>query len=133
MGAPSLRVEHREEEESMIAPIADRAPAADGKPGIVYRHAGERALLIEYGEMDLDLTLNFFVLAVDKALRDRELAGVFDVAPGFRSILIRYLPDELSAAELLDVLRRLHEELPAEHDIQIPSRTRSTTRRRARR
>src|SRR3712207_1153029 len=103
MGAPCLRLEDREEEELMIAPIADQAPAADGKPSIVYRHAGERALLIEYGEMDLDLTLNFFVLAVDKALRDRDLDGVIDVAPGFRSILIRYLPDDLSADELLEV------------------------------
>jgi allophanate hydrolase subunit 1 len=106
----------------MIAPIADQTPAADGKPSIVYRHAGERAVLIEYGEMDLDLTLNFFVLAVDRALRDRNLEGVIDVAPGFRSMLIRFLPDDLSTAELLDVLRTLHEELPAEQDIQIPSR-----------
>ena len=81
----------------MVAPIADQVPAADGKPSIVYRHAGERAVLIEYGEMDLDLTLNFFVLAVDKALRDRNLDGVIDVAPGFRSMLVRYVPDDLSA------------------------------------
>ena len=104
MGAPSLRLEDWEEE-SMIAPIADKAPAADGKPSIVYRHAGERAVLIEYGEMDLDLALNFFVLAVNKALRDRNLDGVIDVAPGFRSMLVRYVPDDLSADELLDVLR----------------------------
>jgi urea carboxylase len=121
MGAPSLRLEDWEEE-SMIAPIADKAPAADGKPSIVYRHAGERAVLIEYGEMDLDLALNFFVLAVNKALRDRNLDGVVDVAPGFRSMLVRYVPDDLTADELLDVLRTLHEELPAEQDIQIPSR-----------
>ena len=49
MGAPSLRLEDREEEESMIAPIANRAAAADGKPSIIYRHAGERALLLLRG------------------------------------------------------------------------------------
>ena len=41
--------------------IGDQRAATEGKPSIVYRHAGDRALLVEYGDMDLDLTLNFFV------------------------------------------------------------------------
>ena len=106
----------------MTDPIADQTSAADGKPSIIYRYAGERALLLEYGPMDLDLTLNFFVLAVDRALRDREMKGIVEVAPGFRSILVSYLPDELSVDDLLKELRTLHAELPAEHDIEIPSR-----------
>lgn len=107
---------------SPIAPVADQAPAADGKPSIIYRHAGERALLIEYGAMDLDLTLNFFVLAVDGALRERDVEGVAEVAPGFRSILIRYDPAEIAAPDLLAQLRTVHEELPEQADIEIPSR-----------
>lgn len=107
---------------SPIPPVADTAPAAEGKPSVIYRHAGERALLIEYGEMDLDLTLNFFVLAVDGALADRPVDGVVEVAPGFRSILVRYDPDEITAPELLERLRTVHEELPAESEMEIPSR-----------
>lgn len=107
---------------SSIAPVADNAPATEGKPSIVYRHAGERALLIEYGEMDLDLTLNFFVLAVDGALRERELEGVVEAAPGFRSILIRYDPARVAASDLLSQLRTVHEELPTGGEMQIPSR-----------
>ena len=52
------------------AVIAQRA-AQDGKPAITYRYAGDRGVLVEYGEMEFDLTLNFFVLAVDDALRGR--------------------------------------------------------------
>ena len=48
--------------------IAQRA-AQDGKPAIVYRYAGDRGVLVEYGEMEFDLTLNFFMLAVNAALR----------------------------------------------------------------
>jgi len=107
---------------SPIAPVADQAPAAEGKPTIVYRHAGERAMLIEYGEMDLDLTLNFFVLAVDRALGERDIDGVIETAPGFRSILVSYDPAEIAATDLLEELRTVHRELPAEHDIEIPSR-----------
>lgn len=107
---------------SPIPPVAERTPAADGKPTIVYRQAGERSLLIEYGEMDLDLTLNFLVLAVDGALAERPIEGVTEVAPGFRSILIRYDPAQISGAELLDRMRTVHEELPEESELEIPSR-----------
>jgi urea carboxylase len=107
---------------SPIAPVADQAPAAEGKPSIIYRHAGERALLIEYGEMDIDLTLNFFVLAVDGALREGQVEGVTEVAPGFRSILIRYDPATVAVGDLLEQLRTVHAELPAETEMEIPSR-----------
>jgi len=44
----------------MSAVIA-RRPAKDGRPSIAYRYAGDRAVLVEYGEMEFDLTLNFFM------------------------------------------------------------------------
>lgn len=50
--------------------------------------------------MELDLTLNFFVLVVDRALRGLELEGLSEAAPGFRSILVSYDPQELPASEL---------------------------------
>jgi 5-oxoprolinase (ATP-hydrolysing) subunit C len=65
--------------------IVDQRAATEGKPSIVYRHAGDRALLVEYGDMDLDLTLNFFVLAVDRSLRERELGGLSEAAPAWES------------------------------------------------
>jgi urea carboxylase len=79
-------------------------------------------MLVEYGEMDLDRTLNFFMLAVDRALREREIEGVLEAAPGFRSILVSYDPQELPVSELLERLQRLHDELPAEREREIPSR-----------
>lgn len=109
----------------MTAPapaIIDRRPAAEGKPSITYRNAGDRAVLVEYGDMELDLTLNFFVLAVDKALRDHAVDGLVETAPGFRSILVSYEPVRLRPARLLDHLHRVHDELPAERDMAIPSR-----------
>jgi urea carboxylase len=102
--------------------IVDQRPATEGQPSIIYRHAGDRAMLVEYGDMDLDLTLNFFVLAVDRALREQAIEGVLESAPGFRSILVSYDPKELPAGELLERLQRLHDELPAEREMEIPSR-----------
>lgn len=104
------------------SPIIDQRPAVGGKPAITYRQAGERALLVEYGEMELDLTMNFFVLAVDTALSERPLDGVIETAPGFRSMLVSYDPARLRAGELVEHLRAVHEDLPAEREMELPSR-----------
>jgi len=90
------------------------------REGVVYRYAGDRALLVEYGDMELDLTLNFRVLAVDDALRADSPDGLIETAPGFRSILLSYEPARLSAAELVEHLDRIHRELRPGHE--IPSR-----------
>ncbi len=103
------------------AVIADQ-PAADDKPRIRYRYAGDRAVLVEYGEMEFDLTLNFFVLAVDDALRQQRPAGLVETAPGFRTVLVSYDPLELSAGDLVDHLQDVHDSIRAEREIEIPSR-----------
>lgn len=89
---------------------------------MTYRHAGDRALLVEYGEMELDLALNFFALAVDGVLREDRLEGLVESAPGFRSLMVRYDPFLLSLDDLLLHLSRIHEVLPASQQIEIPSR-----------
>jgi allophanate hydrolase subunit 1 len=104
------------------AAVIDRRPPDGGKPGITYRQAGERALLVEYGEMELDLSMNFFVLAVDTALRDHHLDGLIEAAPGFRSMLVTYDPIRLTPASLVEHLRAVHEDLPAEREMELPSR-----------
>jgi allophanate hydrolase subunit 1 len=104
------------------SPILERTGPAGGHPAVTYRQAGDRSVLVEYGEMELDLTLNFFVLAVDAALGEHPVDGLLERAPGFRSMLVRYDPHVLSPRELLAHLERLHESLPAEQEMEIPSR-----------
>ncbi len=104
------------------SPILERADPEGGHPAITYRQAGDHAVLVEYGDMELDLTLNFFVLAADTALQDQPVDGLLENAPGFRSMLVRYDPLAISTEELVAHLARLHESLPAEQEIEIPSR-----------
>lgn len=106
---------------TVSAVIAQR-PAQAGKPSITYRYAGERAVLVEYGEMVFDLTLNFFVLAVDDALRERPPYGLIETAPGFRSILVTYDPSLTSVADLVEQLHGVHDELTTEREMSITSR-----------
>jgi allophanate hydrolase subunit 1 len=102
--------------------VIAQQPAQDGKPGATYRQAGERAVLVEYGEMVFDLALNFLVLAAKDALDERPPDGLIETAPGFRSMLVSYDPFVLSSAELLEHLRAVHDELDPERGITIPSR-----------
>jgi allophanate hydrolase subunit 1 len=107
---------------SSTSAVIEQRPPVGGKPSITYRYAGDRAILVEYGEMEFDLALNFFVLAVDDALRERPVEGLIETAPGFRSILVSYEPPQLATRDLLDHLHVVHDELPAEREIEIPSR-----------
>ena len=88
------------------------------REGVTYRYAGDRALLVEYGAMELDLTLNFRVLAVDDALRADPPEGLVETAPGFRSILLSY--QGVRPETLVEHLDRVHDEL--EGALEIPSR-----------
>jgi urea carboxylase len=102
--------------------IIERQEATAGKPTITYRQAGDRAILIEYGEMVFDLTLNFVVLAVDDALRANPVEGLFETAPGFRSILVSYDPLVLAPSALLAHMHGIHDALRPVHEMSIPSR-----------
>jgi urea carboxylase len=105
------------------ASIIDRADAEGGKPGVTVRQAGDQALLVEYGEMTFDLTLSFFALAMDAALHSQPIEGMIETAPGFRSMLVSYDPLRLTNSAMADHLLGAYERLPAEREIEIPSRT----------
>jgi urea carboxylase len=94
----------------------------DGKPSVTYRYAGDRGVLIEYGEMVFDLALNFFVLAAGDALAADRPGGLIETAPGFRSMLVSYDPAVISTADIVDHLAGLHDELRPERGITISSR-----------
>jgi urea carboxylase len=104
------------------SPIAALREASDGGPKVTFRHAGDQFLLVEYGEMDFDLELNFRVLTVDGILHDRGLDGLVDTGPGFRSNLIRYDPARLAPARLIAELNDIEDAVPAGSELSLPSR-----------
>ncbi len=104
------------------AVIARQDAQGDGKPSVTYRYAGDRGVLIEYGEMVFDLALNFFVLAAGDALAAAPPEGLIETAPGLRSMLVSYDPETISTADLIDHLQGLHDDLRPERGITISSR-----------
>ncbi len=107
--------------------VVHRSPAQGTAVEVVYRRAGDAYLLIEFGELQLDLTLRFLVHALMahlQALRDEgSLLGVIDLTPGVRSLQVHYHPMQLPLPRLMDQLLQAQSSLAAADDIEVPSRT----------
>jgi urea carboxylase len=97
-------------------------PAEGERPRIVYRRAGDRYLLIEYGPMMLDLELRFRVHALMRALETRRIEGLIDLTPGIRSLQVHFDSRVLPQARLLQALADAEDRLGGLDDFAIPSR-----------
>jgi urea carboxylase len=114
----------------MMSPATERAnaallaetPAQDGRPKAVFRSAGDRFLLVEFGAMELDLTLNFRVLGLNQALRGAGITGLIETIPALRSILLHYDSTVLRPSDLIDAVNSHYAELPPVEGLVIPSR-----------
>jgi urea carboxylase len=102
--------------------IAGTVPAGKDSPGVVYRMAGDAYLLVEYGEMVLDLNTSFRVHALDHALKENEVQGVLETAPGIRSLLIKYDGFLSPLKKLLEELYELERSLPPLGVAEVSSR-----------
>ncbi|MET1037607.1 MAG: urea carboxylase [Aeromicrobium sp.] len=94
----------------------------DGDPAVTYRRSGDDNVLVEYGEIVLDLGLRARVHALHTALAERHLEGVIDLTPGIRSLQVHVDPDVLPIARLLDVLAEIETTIPPAAELVVPSR-----------
>ena len=97
-------------------------PEHNGRPGVVYRNAGDSFLLVEFGDMVFDLTMSFRVLGLDDAIKRHKPEGLIEVIPALRSVLINYDSRVLPAKRLIEFVQAQYEELPPFHDLVVPSR-----------
>ena len=109
------------------AAVLHRTPAEGDRVEVVYRRAGDAYVLVEFGELQLDLALRFQVHALMTLLEARralgQLNGIVDLTPGIRSLQVHYDGAVLPLATLLAALRDAQGELQAAPDIEVPSRT----------
>jgi urea carboxylase len=102
--------------------IVYRREAGVGKPSGTYRVAGDTYLLVEFGNMELDLNLNFFVHSLDSHINGIGLTGLNETSPGFRSILISYNPSETHLDELVSAIDAAYDSVASTHQLSLPSR-----------
>jgi urea carboxylase len=94
----------------------------DGDPAVTYRRSGDDNILVEYGEIVLDLALRARVHALHTALVEAAPAGILDLTPGIRSLQVHVDPDVLPVSRLLGILVELEATLPGATDLVVPSR-----------
>ncbi len=97
-------------------------PASADSPQVVYRQAGDRYVLIEYGANVLDLNLRFRVHALMEELKARPVAGILELSPGVRSLQIHYESRVVSQPRLIDALLETEARLPRIDDMRIATR-----------
>ncbi|WP_457951102.1 urea carboxylase [Pseudarthrobacter sp. alpha12b] len=103
--------------------VLGRVPEGSGRPAVTYRRSGDDNLLVEYGEMVLDLGLRARVHALHQQIEALRVPGVVDLTPGIRSLQIKVDPSVLSTTRLLDLVQEVEAALPASSELVVPSRT----------
>ncbi|WNG87929.1 urea carboxylase [Mycobacterium sp. ITM-2016-00317] len=96
-------------------------PGRDGAPEVTYRRSGDDNVLIEYGDIVLDLALRARVHALHTRL-DGAAAGILDLTPGIRSLQVHVDPGVLPIPTLLGLLAEIEDDLPASSELVVPSR-----------
>ncbi len=100
-----------------------REPAAGERPELTIRRSGDAFLLVEYGDMSLDLALRARIHALDRWLADEASDALVDVTPGVRSLLLQYRPDLVTPGDLVDLVCKGDAELPPTGELTIAART----------
>jgi acetyl/propionyl-CoA carboxylase alpha subunit/allophanate hydrolase subunit 2 len=122
--SPALRRAGGDGDDGILA----RRDAGPGTPAVAYRRDGDGSLIVEYGEPVLDLGLRMRVHALQEALEAEGLAGVVDLTPGIRSLQVHadaaaVRGPALRASELVGLLQRIEDQIPATGELRVPSRT----------
>ncbi|MFG1241228.1 urea carboxylase [Xanthobacter sp. V7C-4] len=94
----------------------------DGPVSVVYRRQGDDNLLVEFGDMHLDIALRLRAHLMAQAVGEARLPGIVDLTPGIRSLQIHYDGAALPRAKLLDALAEIESGLPRAEDVVVPSR-----------
>jgi urea carboxylase len=107
-------------------PVLHTIPQRDGQVQVVYRQAGDKNLLVEYGPLELDLNLRFRAHAlmtwVQQACDNGKLEGILDLTPGIRSLQIHFDSRVASRDKLLATLIKAENQLPDIEDMEVPTR-----------
>ena len=102
--------------------IVATLPANANRPLVSYRQAGDKYILLEYGDNVLDLSLRLRVYALMIALKASPIKGVIELSPGVRSLQINYDSRIIHQRDLIAKLLIIEETLSSARDIKVPSR-----------
>jgi urea carboxylase len=106
---------------ALTNPIVAAIEASDGT-AVVYRCAGDKYVLVEYGPQALDIALRFRVHALMLQLQKHKPAGVMELTPGIRSLQVHYDSLLLPLTDLLAWLQHAETQLGDIDKLEVPAR-----------
>jgi urea carboxylase len=104
------------------SPILTQTLETSSQIKVVYRQSGDKYLLIEYGELVLDLNLRFRVHALMRWLESQQIKGIIDLTPGIRSLQVHFESLVLPVNRLIHILQQAEAELPSIDEMEVPTR-----------
>ncbi|MDP9083502.1 MAG: carboxyltransferase domain-containing protein, partial [Pseudomonadota bacterium] len=104
------------------AAVLASLPPTQSRPAVLYRRAGDKYMLVEYGPLVLDLDLRLRVHALMDWLRQADPQGVIELTPGIRSLQIHYDSRRLSLQRLLRILVNAEDSLLPIEDMSVATR-----------
>jgi urea carboxylase len=122
LSAPVQAVRRQRLEAAGLSPILAECSSRATRPQVVYRRAGDRNILIEYGPPVLDIELRLHVHSLMNWLETRRIEGIIDLTPGIRSLQVHYDSRVLPLQRLLSLLMQGEEARTAIDDMEVPSR-----------
>ena len=103
--------------------VLAHVPETDGRPEVTYRRTGDDNLLVEFGEMVLDIGLRMRVHALMTEIDSQGISGVLDLTPGIRSLQIHMDPTRILPGALVDMVQAIEQTIPDTEELEVPSRT----------
>ena len=106
----------------IYSPILAEIAKTASQIKVVYRQCGDKNLLVEYGDLVLDINLRFRVHALMQWLERQAIKGIIDLTPGIRSLQVHFESLVLPLNQLIHILRLAEYELPPIDEMVVPTR-----------
>ncbi|OBZ73034.1 putative urea carboxylase [Grifola frondosa] len=115
---PTLtRLPEEKLEDTWEDPKLHVVPATGGiRPRVVFRQAGDSAILVEYGGLQLDFSLRARIHAFETEVKKWKVPGIWALAPCIRSTMAHFDPHVTSQRDLLAALIEADASLPDNMD-----------------
>ncbi|GMM35850.1 bifunctional urea carboxylase/allophanate hydrolase [Saccharomycopsis crataegensis] len=92
-------------------PVLYKLEQSSKNPKVVYRQAGDRYILVEYGNDNMDLNLSYRVNRLITMVENHKTVGIVEMSQGVRSVLIEYDGSKIHQKKLLEILLAYEKEI----------------------
>lgn len=103
-------------------PILSVFQANEHSPVVTYRQAGDRYILVEYGENIMDLNYSYRVHKLIEMVDTHKTVGIIEMSQGVRSVLIEYDGFAIHQKTLVETLIAYESEVAFTNKWSVPSR-----------